>query len=109
VSARADKDGGAELVLREQNGGVCFEVKVAPRASRAALSGVHAGALKASLTAPPVDGAANAALLELLAERLNVPRRALRIVRGEHARLKTVCVEGLTLAAVSSALLGAGP
>ena len=89
-----------ELVLREQDGAVCFEVRVAPRAARAAIAGVHAGALKLSLTAPPVDGAANAALIELLADALSVPRRAVRIVRGERGRTKTVCVEGVPADAV---------
>lgn len=89
-----------ELVLREQDGAVCFEVRVAPRAARAAIVGVHAGALKLSLTAPPVDGAANAALIELLAEALSVPRRAVRIVRGERGRHKTVCVDGVHADAV---------
>ncbi len=88
------------LRISEQHGAVCFDVRVAPRASRAAITGVHAGALKLSLTAPPVDGAANAALIELLADALAVPRRAVRIARGEHGRNKTVCVEGTSAHAV---------
>jgi uncharacterized protein (TIGR00251 family) len=88
------------LRLREQDGTVCFEVRVAPRAARAAIAGVHAGALKLSLTAPPVDGAANAALIELLAEALSVPKRAVWIERGERGRTKTVCVRGVTADAV---------
>ena len=49
------------------------------------------------MTAAPVDGEGNAALIELLAEHLSLPKRALRIVRGEHQRSKTVCVEGVPL------------
>ncbi len=97
-----------ELSLREQDGAVCFEVRVAPRASRDGLGGVHDGALKLSLTAAPVDGAANAALIALLAKALGVPKRAVRIVRGEHARNKSVRVEGVSLAAVRVALGAAG-
>jgi uncharacterized protein (TIGR00251 family) len=97
-----------ELLLRERDGAVWFEVRVAPRASRTELTGVHAGALKLSLNAPPVDGAANAALIELLARRLGVKKAALQIVRGEHARNKTVCVTGIGLAQVRSALGAAG-
>jgi uncharacterized protein len=93
VSVSATPD---DLRLHEQNGAVCFDVKVAPRASRSAINGVHAGALKLSVTAAPVDGEGNAALLELLAQRLEVPKRALRIVRGERQRQKTVCVAGLS-------------
>jgi uncharacterized protein len=85
-----------ELRVHEQNGAACFDVRVAPRAARAAIIGVHAGALKLSLTAPPVDGAANSALIELLADALAVPKRAVRIVRGERGRRKTVCVAGVS-------------
>jgi uncharacterized protein len=88
------------LRVTELHGTVCFEVRVAPRASRAAISGTHAGALKLSLTAPPVEGAANAALIELLADALAVPKRAVRITRGQRGRNKTVCVEGVSADAV---------
>ena len=103
VSATSD-----ELRLHEQDGAVCFDVKVAPRASRSAILGVHAGALKLSVTAAPVDGAGNTALIELLAEQLDVPKRALRIVRGEHQRSKTVCVQGVALAELRAVLLEPG-
>lgn len=96
-----------ELVLREQGGAVYFDVRVSPRASRTAISGVHAGALKLSVNAPPVDGAGNEAVIELLASSLGVSRRALRIVRGEHARSKTVSVAGLSPAQVREALRSA--
>lgn len=92
--------GTEELQAREVDGVVRFAVRVTPRASRAAITGVHAGALKVSLTAPPVEGAANAALIELLADALRVPKRAVRIEHGDHNRQKTVAVEGITLAAV---------
>lgn len=73
-----------------------FRVKVAPRASRSSVNGVHAGALKVSLTAPPVEGAANAALGELLAKLLAIPRRDVEITHGQHAKLKTVRVRGVS-------------
>jgi uncharacterized protein (TIGR00251 family) len=90
------------LAVKQTTDGVCFEVRVAPRASRAALRGVTEGALKVSLTAPPVDGAANAALCEYLAEVLGVPRRAVEITHGHHARRKTVRVSGLDVEAVTT-------
>jgi uncharacterized protein (TIGR00251 family) len=93
-----------ELVLREQNGGTCLELLVSPRASRDALVGVHAGALKLSLTAAPVDGAANEAVIALLAAALDVPKRAVHIVKGEHARKKVACVDGVDAARVRAAL-----
>lgn len=71
-----------------------FRVRVAPRSSKNAFRGEHDGALKVALTAAPVDGAANAALVELLAEALGVPKRNVRIAAGETAREKWIEVEG---------------
>ena len=70
-----------------------FEVRVQPRASRNRVSGLHGPAIKIQLTAPPVEGAANAALLAFLAEVLVTPRGSIRLVTGEHARTKVVEVE----------------
>lgn len=69
-------------------------VRVIPRSSRNALAWEQ-GTLKARLTAPPVDGAA--ALINLLAQRLSIPRRSISIVRGETARQKTLAIADLTL------------
>ena len=77
------------------DGSVSFYVQVQPRASRDAIEGEHADALKIRLTAPPVDDRANEALVRLLAERLNVPRAAVRIVAGEKSRRKRVVVAGV--------------
>jgi uncharacterized protein (TIGR00251 family) len=74
---------------------VLIAVRVIPRSSKNALAWKQ-GTLKARLTAPPVDGAANAALINLLAERLSVPRRSISIVRGETSRQKTVAIADLT-------------
>jgi len=81
---------------------VVLEVKVQPRSSRDAILGVTGGVLRIALVAPPVDGAANDALVAFLAERLGVPKRAIEIVRGETARRKTVRIEGVTDAAVAA-------
>jgi uncharacterized protein (TIGR00251 family) len=75
-------------------------VHVQPRASRSEVVGLHGTALKVRLVAPPVDGAANTALVMLLAERLGVPVRGVRIVAGMSSRVKTVEIEGTTEAAV---------
>lgn len=72
---------------------VAFEVRVAPRASRAQAMGVHDGALKLALTKPPVDGAANKALIKLLSKALGVSKSRVRIAHGEHARLKHIVIE----------------
>jgi uncharacterized protein len=67
---------------------------VTPRAGRHALSGCRDGVLLVRLAAPPVDGAANAALVDLLADTLDVPRRDSDIVSGLRARAKRVLVRG---------------
>ncbi|HEV2583945.1 MAG TPA: DUF167 domain-containing protein [Ktedonobacteraceae bacterium] len=70
-------------------------VRVIPRSRRNVIEW-EAGILKARLTAPPVDGAANEALLALLADKLGMPRRALSIVQGATSRQKVVEIDGLT-------------
>ena len=75
--------------------GVSFAVKVAPRASRNELAGLEAGALKVRLTAPPVEGAANQALIKLLAKELKVAKGKVAVVSGERSRNKRVEVIGL--------------
>jgi uncharacterized protein (TIGR00251 family) len=95
------------LAVKESGDGVSFEVRVAPRASRSLLRGVSDGALKVSLTAPPVDGAANAALCEYLAEVLDVPRRSVEITHGLQSKRKTVRVLGLDAATLTARLEGA--
>jgi uncharacterized protein (TIGR00251 family) len=80
----------------EREGAVVFAVRVTPRASRNAIEGEYQGALKVRLTAPPVEDRANEALRRLLAERLNVPVSAVRIVAGDKSRTKRVTVAGAT-------------
>jgi uncharacterized protein len=72
-------------------------VRVQPRAARSEIAGLHGDALKVRLSAPPVDGAANAALVELLAEALGVPRRCVRVVSGMRSRGKVVEVDGVNV------------
>ena len=74
-------------------------VQVLPRSSKNALTWEQ-GVLKARLTAPPVDGAANEALIELLARRLGLPKRDIRILHGATSRRKTLEIAGLTLEAL---------
>ena len=90
--------------LREVPGGVVLEVLVQPRASRTRAVGEHDGRLKVQLAAPPVDGEANAALVDFLAGELGARRSDVTIERGDTGRRKTVRVAGLTVAAVRAAL-----
>lgn len=86
--------------LREHDGGITFDVLVQPRASRAKVGPVHDGRLKVSVTSPPVDGEANAAVIELLAKTLGVARSAVSVVAGATSRRKTVRVLGVGRAAL---------
>ena len=83
------------LAVRESDDGVTFDVQVVPRASRDRLGPIHGSKLKVQLTAPPVEGAANEALIALVAKRLGCARRDVTIVRGEGSRNKTIRVAGI--------------
>ena len=80
-------------------------VRVIPRAKRTAVDGERGGAILIRLAAPPVDGAANAALVEFLASALDVPRRNVSIAAGERSRDKRVQIVGLDEASVRDRLL----
>jgi uncharacterized protein (TIGR00251 family) len=79
--------------------GVTLVVRLTPRGGRDAIEGAGPdGDLRVRVAAPPVDGAANKALLRLLAEELAVPASALRIVTGDTSRTKRVSIEGVDAA-----------
>ncbi len=86
--------------LREHDGGVTFDVLVQPRASRAKVGPLHDGRLKVSVTAPPVDGEANAAVIELIAKTLGVAKGAVSVVAGSSSRRKTIRVNGVARGAI---------
>ena len=77
-----------------------FAVRLTPRAGRDAVDGVVDGILRVRVAAPPVDGAANDALLRLLASELDVPRRAVRLVSGDTARQKVVATGDIPIEAI---------
>jgi len=89
------------LKLTEQNGAVEFEVLAKPKASRNEVIGVHDGALKVAVTAPPEKGKANAAIVKLLADILEVPSSSIEIVSGETSRRKRVRIEGIDAADIA--------
>ena len=95
----------SDWFISESPAGVVFSVQVLPRSRRNEIAGMEGQALKVKLAAPPVEGAANAALREYLAGRLGVRRSAVSIVGGERSRIKTVRVAGMTRARVEQALL----
>jgi uncharacterized protein (TIGR00251 family) len=86
--------------IAERDGAVTFDVLVQPRASRAKVGPVHDHRLKLAVTAPPVDGEANAAVIELLADKLGVARGAVAVIAGTSSRRKTVRVSGVARTAI---------
>jgi uncharacterized protein len=86
--------------LNEHDGAVTFDVLVQPRASRAKVGPLHDGRLKVAVTSPPVDGEANAAVIELIAKTLGVARGAVEVVAGATSRRKTIKVRGVARAVV---------
>ncbi|MDB6020934.1 MAG: hypothetical protein JWQ04_791 [Pedosphaera sp.] len=91
--------------LRAQPGGLLLSVKLQPRASANAIIGPLGEELRIKVTAPPVDAAANEALLRLLAEKLDCPRSRIELIRGQTSRHKTIKLHGLDAAAVLAKLL----
>jgi uncharacterized protein len=84
------------LELQKREGAVIFALRVQPRATKDEIAGVTGGALKVRLRAPALEGRANDALCEYLAELLKTPKAAVRILSGHHSRSKRVEVRGVT-------------
>ncbi|HKR28338.1 MAG TPA: DUF167 domain-containing protein [Acidobacteriaceae bacterium] len=99
------------LPISDTRDGVRFAVRVTPRASRTAITGLTGdepdSALKIALHAPPVEGRANAALIEFLADLLHVRRSDIEIAAGAHARTKLILIRNHTAAEISSAIAAA--
>ena len=84
---------------------VRLSVRVVPRAPRDEVVGFQSdGTLRVRLTAPPVEGKANEALVRLLAARLGIPRAGVRLVSGETSRTKVVALDGVTAETVRERL-----
>ena len=81
-----------------------ISVYVQPRASKTMVAGMHDGCVKVRLAAPPVDGAANAALIEFVADSLKVAKSRVRIVSGQTSRRKVVEVDGVSAEQLTAAL-----
>ena len=86
------------IEVKETADGVTFAVRVLPRSSRNEIVGESEGVLKIKLTAPPVEGAANKALIEFLSGKLKVSKSRISIITGQSGRSKVVAVEGLSKA-----------
>lgn len=75
---------------------IALNVRVIPRARKTECAGFRDDVLVIRVAAPPVEGAANDALIDFLCSALHVPRRAVQILGGEHGRKKRVAIEGVT-------------
>lgn len=86
-------------MIEYQNSGssLIFSVRVIPRSSKTEIVGEHDGALKVKLRSPPVEGAANAEIVKMMAKSFGVARSAVSIISGETSRNKRVRIEGGTV------------
>lgn len=89
---------GPELQVQETNAGLLVRLHVLPRARRSEIAGLHNGALKIRITAPPVDDAANRAIIEFFAALLGLPRSGIKIKAGGKSREKILQIEGISRA-----------
>ncbi|HTY63635.1 MAG TPA: DUF167 domain-containing protein [Acidobacteriota bacterium] len=86
------------LRASETSEGLTVHLHVLPRAKRSEFAGLHNGALKLKVTAPPVDDAANRAIIEFFAELLGVSKSSLKILAGNKSREKVLQIKGISLA-----------
>jgi uncharacterized protein (TIGR00251 family) len=84
--------------------GVMIDIRVIPRACRSEIAGTRDGAVLVRLNAAPVEGAANAELIDVIADALGVPTRSVSIAAGDRSRRKRVRVDGITAAHAASRL-----
>ncbi len=93
--------------LTDTPAGAVLTLRIVPRAAKNAIQGEHGDALKIRLCAPPVDGAANAALIEFLADAFSLPRARVQLLSGATSRTKRVLLAGASAADIRS-LIQAG-
>jgi uncharacterized protein len=92
--------------LRLQTNSLVLAVHLQPRASQTGVQGEQAGELRVRVCAPPVDSAANQALIEFVARTLDCPKGAVRLIRGHGSRHKLLALEGLEPTRVAGILEG---
>ncbi len=92
------------IPVHESVKGITFAIKVHPRARKNAITGVVSAALKLALTAPPVDGKANQAVIEFFADLFAIPRSSVTIASGETSRNKIVRIAGVSKAVAEQKL-----
>jgi len=83
------------LLIQDYPDGVVIRIRVQPRASKNRIAGIIGDAFKVAVTSPPVDGAANSACIEFLAELLKIPKNRVEIVSGHTGRTKLLKIYGM--------------
>jgi uncharacterized protein len=92
-------------MIRSTPTGVELNVRVIPRSRKTEISGIRDDALLVRVAVPPVEGAANDALIELFAATCHVPRRAIRLVSGQTSRHKRLAIDGVTPDQIRAAIV----
>ena len=92
------------VTIRESAAGATFAVRVHPRARKNAITGVAGDAVKLSLTAPPVEGRANKAVVEFFADFFEIPRSSITIASGATSRTKVIRIAGRSVRAIEQRL-----
>ena len=87
----------SELQIQNTGEGLEFRLHVLPRAKRSEVAGLHGGALKLKITAPPVDDAANRAIIQYFSTLLGIPKSSVQILSGLKSREKKLQIRGVTL------------
>ena len=90
----------------EKDDYLIFAVRVIPKSSKSEIVGEMDGALKIKINAPPVDGAANAELIKVLARRLKISKSAVEITSGQTSKRKQIRINGITRAALLNLIGG---
>jgi uncharacterized protein (TIGR00251 family) len=90
----------ADLQFRETAAGLEIRLHVQPRSKRCEISGIHNGALKVKVTAPPVDDAANRAIVDFFSTLLGISKSSLQIVSGLKSKDKKLQIKGISLASL---------
>jgi uncharacterized protein (TIGR00251 family) len=98
TDSRTPLEGPTTSWLREDDAGVQILIHLQPGARRTGVAGEFNGRLKIAVSAPPLEGRANAALRDWLARQLGVPGSSIRIVSGMHGRDKTLRIDGIDAA-----------
>jgi uncharacterized protein (TIGR00251 family) len=92
------------IPIKDTPSGATFAVRLHPRAKKNAITGTLGDALKISLTAPPLEGRANHACIEFLADLLKLPRSSITIAAGQASRNKLIRISGVSAADVEARL-----